>query len=146
MLERRCMAHGMTNDYDSEPDVTPTISGFHLSTLTGPGAASEAALWAKQLEIKLAAANLGQAEYYLDRPKARVDYLEARAATEAGISRRELEELAWARAALPASAATLKALSDELKRGRLELEILLRQHPAAMPAAVLAASPQAEGV
>ena len=81
------------NTLDAETEASRLNSRLHVPATRLLGQIKDSTVWAKQLEIKLTAANLGQAEYYLDRLKARVDYLEARAATEAGISRRELEIL-----------------------------------------------------
>ncbi|PYP83736.1 MAG: hypothetical protein DMF61_22340 [Blastocatellia bacterium AA13] len=120
MLERQVSFY----DHETESRPVRMSPGFGpLSTASANG--DDAAVWAKQLEIKVAAANLGQAEYYLDRLKERVEYLQSRAQTESGISRRELEELTWARSALSANVATMNALSEQLERGRRDLERLV---------------------
>ena len=83
-----------------------------------------AALRAKKLELKLAAAKLAQAEYSLSSLKARIDYLEARCSQEGGATRREQEELAWARGALPINSVLVNRLAAELEKGRSELDAL----------------------
>ncbi len=140
MVEVQCLA----NTGEANSEATRIRPRYQLSVIDALGNVNAEAVWAKQLEIKVAAANLGHAEYYFERLKARVDYLEARVSTDAGISRRELEELMWARSALPANAATLKALSDELRRGRRELDILLNQPGAPAAMAVSISKPAAD--
>ena len=81
------------------------------------------ALAAKRLEVKLAAAGLAQAEYHLDALRARIDYLETRAARDRA-SRREEAELEWARGALPVNTMTVERLVAELEQRKRELEAL----------------------
>jgi len=87
----------------------------------------KAAFHAKKLELKLAAAKLAQAEYYLASLTARIDFLEARCSQEHGATRREREELAWAREALPINSVTVSRLAAELERGRQELHKLQKR-------------------
>src|SRR5262249_45890772 len=85
----------------------------------------KAAVHAKKLEFKLAAAKLAQAEYHLDALKTRLDFLEARCAREEGGTKREQAELAWARGAAPVNSATVTRLKAELEVCKRELEALL---------------------
>jgi hypothetical protein len=84
-----------------------------------------AAIEAKKIEVKLAAAKLGHAEYHLASLAARADYLEARCSQEERVTRRELEELAWIREALPINNSTVNRLSTELEKQKRDLEALL---------------------
>ncbi|HEY7546680.1 MAG TPA: hypothetical protein VID27_17445, partial [Blastocatellia bacterium] len=83
----------------------------------------KAALEAKRLEVKLAAAKLAQSEYYLSSLMARADFLEARCAQGSAV-KREREELAWIREALPINKATIARLSMEMEKQRRELDAL----------------------
>jgi chromosome segregation ATPase len=78
----------------------------------------------KQLELKLAAAKLAQADYHLNSLRARLDYLEARCAREDVATKREQAELAWAREAVPVNTATVARLAAEFERHKRELEEL----------------------
>lgn len=84
-----------------------------------------AAIEAKKIEVKLAAAKLGHAEYHLASLAARADYLEARSSQEERVTRREKEELAWIHEALPINNATVTRLSIELEKQKRDLEALL---------------------
>ncbi|HXG94168.1 MAG TPA: hypothetical protein VNN73_17625 [Blastocatellia bacterium] len=82
---------------------------------------------AKRLEIKLAAARLAQAEFYLDSLKARIDYLEARLAKEGKATETEQAELAWAREAVLVNSSTIAKLAEEQQQRKKELELLLAE-------------------
>lgn len=84
-----------------------------------------AAIEAKKIEVKLAVAKLGHAEYHLASLAARADYLEARCSQEERVTRREKEELVWVREALPINNSTVTRLSIELEKQKRELEVLL---------------------
>ncbi|HXG94165.1 MAG TPA: hypothetical protein VNN73_17610 [Blastocatellia bacterium] len=101
------------------------LSNMTESKSATEGQIHEARVKAKKLEIKLAGAKLAQAEFYLDLLKARVDYLEARAARGDAITKREQAELEWVREALPVNSATVERLAAELERQRRELELIL---------------------
>ena len=92
------------------------------------------AVEAKRLEVKLAAAKLAQTEYHLDALRARMDYLENRAARDRA-TRREEDELEWARAALPVNAAAVERLAAELEQRKQELSALSQFNLAATDAA-----------
>lgn len=81
----------------------------------------KAAVEAKKLEIQLAATKLAQADYHLDALKARLDFLNARAASAEGASKRERAELEWARTAVPINSSTIARLASELEQRRQEL-------------------------
>lgn len=95
----------------------------------------EAAVHAKRLEVKLAAAKLAQTEYYLSSLVARIDYLKARCARQDAATRREMEELEWARGALPINTATVERLTRELEHLKRELKSMLAQEATATSAA-----------
>ena len=82
----------------------------------------KAAIEAKKLEVQLAATKLGQVDYHLDVLKARLDFLEARATSANGLSKREQAELEWARTAVPVNASTVARLACELEQRKRELE------------------------
>ena len=84
----------------------------------------KAALEAKRLEVKLAAAKLAQSEYHLDSLKARLDFLQARCADE-GATKRELAELTWARNAVPVNSSMVVRLAADLEQRKQELEAML---------------------
>jgi hypothetical protein len=86
----------------------------------------KAAIEAKKLEVKLAAAKLAQAEYHLDALSARLEFLERRCA-DAEASSREQAELQWARSAVPVNGSTTARLTADLKQRKQELENLLAQ-------------------
>jgi len=92
------------------------------------------AIEAKRLEVKLANTKLAQAEYHMDALRGRVEYLEARAARGRATPGEEAE-LEWARGALPANAATVARLVDEMAQRKQELSALLDIHSAAADAA-----------
>jgi hypothetical protein len=102
---------------------------YHMSN--GQGASQEqihkAAVHAKRLELKLAIAKLGQAEYYLSSLSARVDYLEARCSRDNLATRTEREELTWAREALPINKATVARLTRDVEMRKQELDALINQ-------------------
>jgi len=81
----------------------------------------KAAVEAKKLEIQLAATKLAQADYHLDALKARLDFLNARAAAAGGPSKREQAELEWARTAVPINSSTVARLANELEERKQEL-------------------------
>ena len=89
----------------------------------------------RKIEVRLVAARLAQAEYYLDALQARLDFLEARAARDGGATKREQAELEWARGAVPANAATVARLAEELEWRKQELEELTALTPIAKDAA-----------
>ncbi|HMG36421.1 MAG TPA: hypothetical protein VKM94_20970 [Blastocatellia bacterium] len=94
------------------------------------GSASEicaAAVRVKELELRLAASRLAQAEYYLASLKARVSFLEARTATPGVAARAEEQELSWAREALPSNIAAVASLSEDVTRLKHELKGLTVQ-------------------
>lgn len=103
----------------------------HLASERGPSDEQviKAAVHAKKLEVKLAAAKLAHAEYYLSSIIARLDYLEARCTSPDGAVRREREELDWIRGALPINTATVTRLTDEIEQRKRELESLLSRAP-----------------
>jgi len=84
----------------------------------------QATLEKRRLEVRLVATRLAQAEYYLDALRARLDFLDARAARAGGATRREQAELEWARTAVPANAATVTRLAAELEWRKQEFEEL----------------------
>lgn len=84
----------------------------------------KAAIEAKKIEVQLASTKLAQADYHLDALKARLDFLEARAAAEGGASKRERAELEWARTAVPVNTSTVARLAKELEQCKRELEEL----------------------
>ncbi len=74
--------------------------------------------------LKKAAARLERkAEYYLSSLMARADFLEARCA-QGNAVKREMEELAWVREALPINKATVARLSIEMEKQKRELDAL----------------------
>ena len=81
MLDKRSAIDGCVADLAMAQKTLYQISN-------GQGASEEqihkAAIHAKRLELKLALAKLGQAEYYLSSLSARVDYLEARLSRDDG--------------------------------------------------------------
>ena len=124
MLEKRSAIDGCVADLEMAQKTLYQISN-------GQGASEEqinkAAIHAKRLELKLAVAKLGQAEYYLSSLNARVDYLEARLSRDDLATRTEREELIWAREALPINKATVVRLTDEVELRKRELDEMLRQ-------------------
>ena len=86
----------------------------------------KAAIEAKRLEVQLVSTRLAQADYHLDALKARLDFLEVRAAQEGGASKRESAELEWARMAVPVNTSTVTRLALELEQRKRELEELCR--------------------
>ena len=123
MLEKRSAIDGCVADLEMAQKTLYQISN-------GQDASEEqihkAAIHAKRLELKLAVAKLGQAEYYLSSLTARVDYLEARLGRDGVATRTEREELIWVREALPINKATVARLSDEVELRKRELNELLR--------------------
>lgn len=81
----------------------------------------KAAVEAKKLEVQLAATKLGQADYHLDALKARLDFLNARATSTGGASKKEQAELEWARTAVPINSSTVARLASELEQRKQEL-------------------------
>ncbi len=124
MVEKRYAINGCVADLEMAQKTLHHISN-------GSSASEEqvrkAAIHAKKLELKLAAAKLGQAEYYLSSLGARVDYLEARCSRDGVATKSEREELIWAREALPINNATLARLTNELETQKRELEEMLKQ-------------------
>lgn len=96
-----------------------------LNNLTNRRSASEseihkARVHAKELEVKLAAAKLAQADYHLSSLKARLDFLEARCSKECAATKKEQSELAWAREAVPVNTTTVARLAAELEQHKRE--------------------------
>lgn len=124
MLEKRSAIDGCVADLEMAQKTLYQISN-------GQGASEEqihkAAIHAKRLELKLAVAKLGQAEYYLSSLTARVDFLEARLSCDGGATKTEREELIWAREALPINKATVVRLTDEAELRKRELDEMLKQ-------------------
>jgi hypothetical protein len=124
MLEKRSTIDGCVADLEMAQKTLYQISN-------GQGASEEqinkAAIHAKRLELKLAVAKLGQAEYYLSSLSARVDYLEARLSRDGVATKTEREELIWAREALPINKATVTRLTDEVELRKRELDEMLKQ-------------------
>jgi hypothetical protein len=104
-----------------------TLSGLASSRVALASEISNAAVRVKELEVRLTTARLAQAEYHLGSLKARLSYLEARAARQDEAARSEAQELAWTREALPANSATVSKLGQDLARLRDELRSLLAQ-------------------
>lgn len=124
MVEKRCAIDGCVADLEMAQKTL-----LHISNGSGAseGQIRKAAIHAKRLELKLAVAKLGQAEYYLSMLSARVDYLEARCGRDGVAAKSESEELVWAREALPINNATVTRLTNELETQKRELEEMLKQ-------------------
>lgn len=122
MLEKRSAIDACVVDLEMAQKVFNNLSNNQNASAEQ---IRRAAIEAKKIEVKLAAAKLGHAEYYLASLAARADYLEARAAQEELVTRREKEELAWIREALPINNATVARLSIELEKQKRDLEALL---------------------
>ena len=71
---------------------------------------------ADDIEVEHTRSRLHQAEQEMDSLKARIDYLEARAASSVGATQRELEELMQVRDALGIGAADVGGLSNRLEQ------------------------------
>lgn len=124
MLEKRSAIDGCVADLEMAQKTLYNMSN-------GQSASEEqihkAAVNAKRLELKLAVAKLGQAEYYLSSLSARVDYLEARCSRDNVATRTEREELTWAREALPINKATVARLTREVELRKQELDATVKQ-------------------
>lgn len=122
MLEKRSTIDSCVADLEMAQKIFNNLTSNH-------GASDEqirrAAIETKKLEVKLAAAKMAHAEYYLASLAARLDYLEVRCSREELVTRREKEELAWIREALPVNNETVTRLASELEKHKRELEALL---------------------
>jgi len=122
MLEKRSTIDACVADLEMAQKVFNSLSNNQSAS---NDQIRRAAIDAKKLEVKLAAAKMAHAEYYLASLAARADYLEARCSREELVTRREKEELAWIREALPLNNATVIRLASELEKQKRELEALL---------------------
>ena len=124
MVEKRCVHDMYVADLEA---AELTLTNLKHSDGAPPEMIREAAVRVKRLELKLAAARVGQAEYYLDTLKCRIDFLEARAASKDGATKTEIEELEWARQALPPNTATVNALSNQVEDLKRQIEELISE-------------------
>jgi predicted nucleic acid-binding Zn-ribbon protein len=124
MVEKRCVTDIYVTDLEA---AQLTLTSLMDSAGASAETIRDAAVRAKRLELKLAAARVGQAEYDLDTLKSRIDFLEARAAGRDGATRTEHEELEWARGALPSNTDTVTALSNQVEDLKRQLEELIEE-------------------
>ena len=114
---------GVSLDTDACCPAAPRLVSSNSGELRVPS--NVLASWADDFEVELARARLHQAEREMDCLKARIDYLEARAASSVGATQRELEELMQVRDALGVGAADVGGLSNRLEQ--------LTQGPGTLP-------------
>lgn len=123
MLEKRFSIDACTAEVEMAQITYKNLAGGRVASAED---IRKAAIEAKRLEVKLAAAKLAQSEYYLSSLMARADFLEARCA-QGNAVKREREELAWIREALPINKATVARLSIEMEKQKRELDALLNE-------------------